>query len=273
MFSAENLNFSVNRKKLLDQVSLSIAPGTVTALVGPNGAGKSTLLKLFSRELVPDSGKLTINRMPLYTLAPEQAARLRAILPQKSDLVFDFRVFDVVEMGRLPHRRTVSGEVNREIIERSMKYADVYHLRKRIYTSLSGGEQQRVHLARVLSQIGDEQFDQPRYLFLDEPTSALDPEHQHTLLNLVRDFSRSRNVGVLLVVHDLNLASMYADTVAVMEQGVIRYCAEPFDAMAGSHVEAVFKVQADIRINPFKNCPLVVTRQKAPSNLQNQFKP
>ncbi|MEQ9098911.1 MAG: heme ABC transporter ATP-binding protein [Imperialibacter sp.] len=216
MYQGKNISYSVGPKKILDQVSVAVFPGKFTAIVGPNGAGKSTLLKALCRDILPDDGEISINgqAMPAYT--SKELALTRAVLPQKTHLSLAFTAEEVVMLGRTPHNTTNSQ--NKEIAKEVMREADVYHLKHRVYQTLSGGEQQRVNLARVLAQLHDQQ-EHPTYLLLDEPTSSLDIAQQHGLLDIVRQRCVERGYGVAAVIHDLNLAAQYADYFLFMKNG------------------------------------------------------
>ncbi|HBR97461.1 MAG TPA: heme ABC transporter ATP-binding protein [Gammaproteobacteria bacterium] len=265
MFEAKQICFKASGLTLLDDVSLQVTPGQVTALLGPNGAGKSTLLSVFSQENMPASGTVYLNGQPLSAYSRLASARLRAVLPQKSSLSFGFRAQEVVEMGRLPHQGLLSPTQERDIVEDAMALVQITHLRDRAYTRLSGGEQQRVHLARVLCQIWSDVGEQPRYLLLDEPTSALDLEHQHHVMNIVREFATSAGIGVLAVLHDLNLAAMYADQIAVIKAGKIEACDEPFAVITSDMIQRIFHVDAGVKENPYLGCPLVISKQRSDS--------
>lgn len=265
MIDGRNIFFRVGDRDLLQDVTVTVTPGRLTVLVGPNGAGKSTLLKVLAHEVAPSKGLVQLNGKALNDYSRIQLARQRAILPQKSSLSFPFSVQEVVEMGRLPLRTLSTRKNDANIVSMAMDYAHVSHLKESIYTSLSGGEQQRVHLARVLSQIWDSVDDSAshRYLLLDEPTSALDLEHQHHILQIVRNFARERHIGVLIVLHDLNLAAMYADEIVVMRSGKIVETASPYDVLTEDRIREVFSVDAGVIDNPFVQCPLVICKQKS----------
>ncbi|WP_416864827.1 MAG: heme ABC transporter ATP-binding protein [Imperialibacter sp.] len=216
MYQGKNISYSVGSKKILDQVSVAVFPGKFTAIVGPNGAGKSTLLKALCRDILPDDGEISINSQAIPTYSPKELALTRAVLPQKTHLSLAFIAEEVVILGRTPHSTTNSQ--NKEIAEEVMREADVYHLKHRVYQTLSGGEQQRVNLARVLAQLHDQQ-EHPTYLLLDEPTSSLDIAQQHGLLDIVRQRCVERGYGVAAVIHDLNLAAQYADYFLFLKNG------------------------------------------------------
>jgi iron complex transport system ATP-binding protein len=239
---------SVHRgtKTLLNNVSLAIRPGEVLAVLGPNGAGKSTLLRIAAGELTPELGETWIDGRPLESVPRLELARIRAVLPQASSVGFPACAEDIVALGRSPHYGVCDQLAHRRAVERALAWVDIGSLSQRNYGTLSGGEQQRVQLARVLAQIGiEENGSNPRYLLLDEPTTSLDLAHQHAILDIARRLSR-RNVGVLAVLHDLNLAAAYADQIVLLKQGEI--CAEGLsdDVLEPQTIRDVFGIAARV---------------------------
>jgi len=224
--AADQVEYTVDGRTLLDRVSLALAPGEVHAVLGRNGAGKSTLLRLLAGDLQPQNGSVSLNGRALMAWTPRARARMRAVLPQSESLRFGFTAAQVVALGRYacPQHRP---ETERRIVGEALQMAGVGELALRRYPSLSGGERARVQLARVMAQIWEPLGDAdtvtdagggPRYLLLDEPTASLDLAHQHGCLLQARCFAAS-GVGVLAVLHDPNLALRYADRVTVLEQG------------------------------------------------------
>lgn len=221
---AENLGYEVEGRRLLEGVSLGLAPGQVHAVLGRNGAGKSTLLRALAGDIQPQAGSIRLNGRTLAAWTPRQRARQRAVLPQSESLRFGFTVEQVVALGRYacPQHRP---EVESGIVLEALRLAGVAELAQRRYPSLSGGERARVQFARVMAQIWEplpesepELGGKGRYLLLDEPTASLDLAHQHGCLLQARCFAAG-GVGVLAVLHDPNLALRYADQVSVLEDG------------------------------------------------------
>ena len=253
MLALDAVTVRAGGRLLLDALTLAVAPGEVVAVVGPNGAGKTTALRVLAGERVPDDGRSALGGAPLSGVAPDRLARARAVLPQQSSLGFDFSALDVVQLGRTPHRAPRADD--RAAVGRAMERAGVAHLAARRYPTLSGGEQQRVHLARTLAQLDGTDGD--RYLLLDEPTSALDLAHQHAVLQTARD-EAARGVGVLAVLHDLNHASQYADRVAVLAGGRLVACGAPRDVLTPAVVRCAFGITVLVTDHPCLACPLVV---------------
>ena len=224
VLTATDLTVRRGDRTLLDRVSLALAPSRVTALVGPNGAGKSTLLRILSGELSPDLGSVAFLDQPLSGWPVAALARHRAVLPQESDLSFPFRVEEVVRLGRIPHPGGGDSPADHILARESLAQVDLTTFADRLYPTLSGGEKQRVHLARALAQLQPDPAAQPpaaRVLLLDEPTASLDLAHQHAVLSLARDLARREHVAVFAVLHDLNLALAYADDLLALAAGRI----------------------------------------------------
>ena len=240
---AENLHYSAGGRPLLQGVSLSVTPGKLHAVLGPNGAGKSTLLRLLSRELAPAQGRVTLNGKPLDEWTPQELARQRAVLPQSESLRFGFTVEQVVALGRLPCAQHAP-ERESEIVRAALALTNTTHLASRLYPTLSGGERQRAQLARVLVQIWEPVDDAPRYLLLDEPTASLDLKHQHDCLRLARDFA-ARGAGVLVVLHDPNLALSYADEVTLLCCGETIAGGAPAEVLTRERLRQVYGVNAE----------------------------
>lgn len=252
---AADVTVTVGKRPLIDRVSCAIVPGEILAVLGPNGAGKSTLIRSLAGELKPSSGEVTLNGRSLSNYPAEAVARQRAVLPQTSPLAFPFAVEEVVLMGRAPHVIGVESETDREIVRETMRRADVSHLAQQNYLTLSGGEKQRVHWARVMAQL--EGVTGPRYLLLDEPVSSLDMTHQHACLTLARELA-AQGVGVLAVLHDLNLAAMYADRVLLLRQGRVVGQGSPAELLTVERIHDVFAQRVVVLPHPERNCPLIV---------------
>lgn len=206
-------------RPLLTTVHAQFQPGQVTAILGPNGAGKSTLMSMLSGQRAPRGGRVLLGGAPLTAYATSALARQRAVLPQDTAVAFEFTVQEVVEMGRFPHRNRPSQDEAR-IARQAMEATGVAHLAGRSVNTLSGGERARAHLARALAQIWEPLPDgSARWLLLDEPTAALDLAHQHQAMALVRRWAQEQGVGVVAVLHDLNLALRYAHAVVLLGPG------------------------------------------------------
>lgn len=218
----ENATFSVSRSELL-------------GIVGPNGSGKSTLLRAMSRILPPKMGQILLQDEDLYKMRLAKVARRLAVVPQESGLDFPFTVEDIVMMGRIPHlkRFQKEGPHDREIVEQALALTDTRHLSQRLVTELSGGEKQRVLIARALAQ-------EPQVLFLDEPTSFLDLNYQIEIMELLTRLRQQQGLTVVMVVHDLNLASQYCDKLLVLKDGVIHTAGPPEKVVTEETIKEVY---------------------------------
>lgn len=246
---------TIGDRELLDDVSVTVVPGQVITVLGPNGAGKSTLMKVASGERQLSSGKVLLNGRSHWDL--RQQALMLGVLPQTSSLSFPFTVEEVVLLGRTPC--ATDRQQNRKITEQALEKVDALHLKSRHYTTLSGGERQRVHMARVLAQIWDKCPTGDRFLLLDEPTSALDPAHQQLTLKMARQQADEQGVGVLVILHDLNLAARYSDQLVILQKGKLAAQGTPRDVLTPGIIGSVFNIEVSISGHPAHNCPLVIT--------------
>ena len=257
MLVAENISYTVAGARLIRDISLTVNPGEVLAIIGPNGAGKSTFLKLLSGEIRPSAGAISLEGEELQKWGKLDYARKRAVMPQSTVIAFPFTVFEVVLLGRSPHIRGIEDERDQAIALAAMQMTEVNGLALRYYDTLSGGEKQRVQFARALTQIWGDEHIPTRYLFLDEPVAGMDPAHQHTALKVAREFSR-REVGVLVVLHDINLAAMYADRIAVFQDGNLYQCGKPDQVLTEPLIKEVFGLEVMLQRHPTWGCSVVI---------------
>ncbi len=255
--AARNVDVVLKTRRVLSGASLDVSPGELVTVLGPNGAGKSTFLNALSGEQSIENGDIRIGGDDLRTLSSSSLACKRALMPQKASLSFPFKVRDVVAMGRDPFRRTVDVSSNDEAVEWALGETDIGHLARRVYTQLSGGEQQRVQLARVLAQVWRESDEEPRFLLLDEPTSSLDLSHQHSVLNLAQRLTE-KGVGVIAVVHDLNLAALYASRVAILSNGRVVVAGDPEEVLEPTLIADVFDLSVHMVEDPDSGRKLIV---------------
>ncbi len=251
MIHAKKISLSIGNKKLLNNVNLQVMPGSFTAIAGPNGAGKTSLLKVLSHESNKYQGEVSINGKDasLYSIA--ELSALRAVLPQSSHVQFPFSVKQVVEMGRQQYKKQVPAVLN-EVME----LTGVSEWINRNYLSLSGGEQQRVQLARVLAQVW-EMKDHPRFILLDEPTSSLDIAQQQLIFSLVKQ-ACNRNIGVLAIVHDLNQVAQFADQLYFLKEGRVVAQGEPKKVFTKHIIEETFCCRVNVYHDPCTDCPYIV---------------
>ncbi len=295
---AQNVSFDVRGRSLLRDVSLSIHPGEVLAVMGPNGAGKSTLLKVLAGELAPSCGQVVQNGRNIGDIAAMELAQERAVMPQAASMVFPFCVREVVMLGRAPFRKISPRWLDLKLVDQAMAQADIAHLADQPYPALSGGEKQRVHLARALVQLWavpdieeprEQSFERAwmpyryrnkqvkhnkaasiaqalpafsegpcRFLLLDEPTAGLDIAHQHALLQTARQEARQGKAGVLMILHDFNQITRYADQVVLLRQGAVFASGSVDDVMQPALLSDLFESPVRAVPDPTGASPILV---------------
>ncbi len=246
MLALENISFSVGKKNLLQNVSIKFEAGKMNLIVGPNGAGKSTLIKLVNGQLKATSGEIYFGLNELSQLSIQQLSKIRAVLSQNIDMAFPLKVWEVVMMGRYPHFISKPTAQDEKACEEAMRFFDIWTLAERNYLTLSGGEKQRVHFARVLSQLWFPQKGQSRFLFLDEPLTFLDIHYQFQFMRQLQSLLKDQDLVVVGVVHDLNLAARFADTILLLNAGKVVAQGAPKEVLTAENVQLVFQLQVEI---------------------------
>lgn len=248
--------FSYGNEPVVRDVSLTLLPTDMLALAGPNGSGKTTLLKLLTGVRAPQSGDVSLDGRPVSQFAPRELARQVAVVPQRVESSLMFTVRQMVGMGRTPYIGLLGPpkRSDREAVDSALEVTELRSLADRRFTELSGGEQQRVALAMALAQ-------ETRFLLLDEPTVHLDLHHQHELLELLRQLHRNRGIGVIAVMHDLNLAALYFDRLAVMERGRLVADGATGETMTRPEVLSVFRAPLSVVRHPEADVPQVLLRR------------
>lgn len=257
MIEIEQLSVSLGGREILSDVSFAVPSGAVTAIIGPNGSGKSTLLKAMCRDHAY-TGSVHFDGREIGSMTTMEAATFRAVLPQSSTLPFPFTVREVVAMGITAGRPGPVGDRLRSLPEQALLAVDLAGFGGRYYGDLSGGEQQRVQLARVLCQVWQPVLDGvPRFLFLDEPVSSLDVKHQLIVMDVARRFADAGG-GVLAVLHDLNLAAMYADTLVALSAGRLVAHGTPANVLTDATIRTVFDAPLRVGATPRPGQPFVL---------------
>ncbi len=244
MLQLTDISYQVQGRPLLQGINLGVRPGAFTALMGSNGAGKSTLLKIISGELKTVEGQVSWGGKALQHWPGAELAKTRSVLRQQYNMQMPFSVYDIIAMGRYPHFKSRLTAQCKEVIAKVSEYVGVVPFLDRNYLTLSGGEQQRVQLARVLAQVWDTPSDQ-KLILLDEPVSALDIHYQHQLLALVKALTTA-NFTVIAVLHDLNLAMQYADDVLLLKKGNMVCFDHKEKALTEEHIYETFGVKASL---------------------------
>ena len=243
MVKLENVGYQIGKQWLVRNINVTIENGALWGLVGPNGAGKSTLLRLISGELLPTTGEIRIFDKPIRSYAPKELARLRAYLQQKRDINFPFTSLEVALFGRHPYLNGTKETLNDVSIARgALQRVEANMFEERLYPTLSGGEASRVDVARILTQV-------PDLFLLDEPTNHLDPRHQVRILNLCKTIC-SRGKTVITAIHDLNLASMYADQLLLLKDGRSVALGPPKTVLTLSQLSETYDISFDILAHP-----------------------
>ncbi len=239
-------------RPVLCGIDLRLEPGEMVALIGPNGAGKSTLLRLAGGVLRPSAGSATLLNRDLAGMRPREVAQQVAVVPQEGPIPVGLVVREMVGLGRTPYARLLLGSTahDREMVDWALAAAGVGELAARFVDELSGGERQRVILARALAQ-------EPRLLLLDEPTANLDLHHQVAMLELVRGLTRERGLAVLAAVHDLQLAALYCDRVALMHAGRVVSQGPPEAVLTEPLLLEAFGQRVVLSEHPTHGVPLV----------------
>ena len=245
ILDAQAVSVRLGKSPVLNDVTLSIPRGTVTAIIGPNGSGKSTLLRTLSRLLRPETGSVLLDGAAIARMSPGHVARQIATLPQSPGAVPGMTVQELVEQGRYPHTGPLRMITDRDraAVERALELTSSSRFRHRLLDSLSGGERQRVWIALALAQ-------EPRILLLDEPTTFLDINHQIQALNLIQALNREHGLTVVMALHDLNQASRYAERLVVLNDGRIVEEGPPTEVIREDVLASVFNVQAHINVSP-----------------------
>lgn len=240
-YSTENICVEVGNKRLINEISVDVKPGHFSVILGPNGAGKSTLLKVFSNDISPVHGETRIEGTPISMIDRTKIAKRRAVLPQSSNVTFNFNAIDIIKMGRIPYNE--SDMASAAVIKEVMDITKTKEFASRQYNTLSGGERQRVQFARVLAQIWpDEKDTDTKYLLLDEPTSALDPLYQLEILKIAKWLAKEKGFGVLAVLHDLNQAMSFADDIYLLKDGKLAKTGTPEMVLDKSTIQNIWGI-------------------------------
>ncbi|RXJ74522.1 heme ABC transporter ATP-binding protein [Veronia nyctiphanis] len=250
--SIKDVSLKLGDKEILRNVTARFRKGELTIILGPNGTGKSSLLKLITQEL-ESKGDITLHDKDIKDWSGPERASFMGVLPQSSDLSFAFNVREVVEMGGLS--LAVSQKELSAIADEQMRKTEVYALANRLYPTLSGGEKQRVHLARVLTQISRARHG--TVLLLDEPTAALDLSHQHNTLKLAKNMAEE-GASVIAVIHDLNLAAQYADRIMILNSGFIMADGSPKQVITKEIINRVYRWPVDVFTHPERGHPVIM---------------
>ena len=243
MIVANNITYKIGNKTILNDVSVTFAAGKINLILGPNGAGKSTLVKVICNQIKPQRGTIYYGKNNLKDSAIGQLAKIRAVLSQNTELAFPLKVKEVVMMGRYPHFQVNPREKDKNACTEAMRFFDVEAMADRDYLTLSGGEKQRVHFARVVSQIWYNDHEDCRYLILDEPLTFLDVHYQFHFMHKLQDLMKQENLVIVGVVHDLNLAAKFADHLVLLNKGNLLASGTKTEVLTKEHMKAAYRLE------------------------------
>lgn len=253
VLKVHDIECSYGSARVLNGLTFSIERGSFTGVIGPNGSGKSTLLRCISRVLKPARGSVFLEGNNLYNLSFLEAARKMAVVPQDTAVNFPFTVEEVVMMGRSPHlgRFQLEGKRDFEVTSRVMELTNISYLADRLITAISGGERQKVIIAKALAQ-------EPEVILLDEPTSHLDINHQVEILNLLQRLNREEGLTIISIFHDLNVAAQYCDRLILMQKGRIFAVGIPEKVLTADNIKSVYGADVLVRKHPVTGRPTVM---------------
>jgi iron complex transport system ATP-binding protein len=251
--------------KILSHLSFEVADGTFFGIIGPNGSGKTTLIKALSRILAPQSGTIYLEEKELSSLSHRDLAREVSVVPQETTISFDFSVEEIVMMGRHPYQNRFSAETPEDlaIVRHAMELTNTLRFRERSVNEISGGERQRVIIARALAQ-------QPKILLLDEATSHLDISHEMEILSIIHDLKGE--VTVVAIFHDLNLAAHYCDELILLNEGRIVGMGTPAEVLTRDHIREVYGIDVVVRSNPVTGKPYVIPIAREAGPVENNLR-
>lgn len=241
IISVADLSFKYNNDEILKNINFEIEKGSFISILGPNGSGKTTLLKNICNLLEPYNGSIFIDNEDIKDIKYKELAKEMAVVHQNDDLDFDFSVYDIVAMGRYPYLKRFQKESSHDfdIIKKAMIDTEVWNLKDKNIKEISGGEAQRVMVARALTQ-------QPEILILDEPISHLDIKHQIGILSLCKKLNKENNITILMTIHDINLAGKYSDHIILINNGKIESIDTPKNVLTEENIEKVYGVEVEI---------------------------
>ena len=253
----EGLTGGYGASPVIKDISFGIERGDFVGIIGPNGSGKSTLLRFLTRVLTPKQGAIYFEERDIHGIRLKELFRNIAFVPQDTVINFSYSVWEIVLMGRIPHLGRLELETKRDfaIAEKALLFTDSRQFKDSKVNELSAGERQRVLIAKALAQ-------EPRLIFLDEPTSHLDIGHQIEILSLLKRLNREEGLTIVIVLHDLNLASEYCNRLILLERGSINTQGSPFDVLTYQNIERVYKTVVVVRENPFSRKPYIILISK-----------
>lgn len=254
MIEVKKLNITLSNKSILNEINLSFKEGRFYCIAGPNGSGKTTLLRTLTKVLAINNKAIFVDNKDINTISQKKISQKIGFVPQSSTLDCDFTAFDVVMMGRSPYQHPLQSDSIQDvrIVKEAMDFTDTWHLRHTPVRVLSGGEKQRIIIARALAQ-------QTNILILDEPVSNLDILHQLEILQLLKRLNRDKNITIIAVLHDLNHILNYAQEVILLHHGNVIAHGHPLDVLNNENIKHVFSVNTLFIDNPTNGNKILIT--------------
>lgn len=262
-----NLEFGYGDSLILKDISFNVKKGEFLSIIGPNGSGKSTLLKTLNRLTHIKNGSILIDDKDIEEYKTKDLAKKVALVPQDTTLDYEFSVEDVVTMGRHPYKGRFEKEdqEDKAIVYEAMEMTNTFTLKDRLITEISGGERQRVFIAKALAQ-------KTQIIFLDEPTSHLDINHQMDVLNLLKKLNKEKNITIILVIHDINLAARYSDEIILLNHGIIQGKGTPEEVITSENVELAYNLNVIIEKSKYTDTPYLIPLEVRPRLDKNEIK-
>ena len=250
----ESIDINLNKREILKNISIEVKEKEILSIIGPNGAGKSTLLRSLAGDINPTNGNIFYDEININQIDIQERAFTRSVMSQLQPIAFDFSVKEIVEMGWINRGESKYADQFDDAVKEVILKCGVKDLIDRNFNNLSGGEQRRIHFARTLLQLWrPSNSSDPKYLFLDEPTANLDLTYEIKLLNIVKDVAQE-GAGVILVLHDLNLAAKFSDKVAILKGGLLIDIGLPKDILKSTLLSDIYEIKVEV-----KNDPLLIT--------------
>jgi len=256
VYKIENLSFKIQKKEILKSINLEIKTNTFLSIIGPNGCGKSTLIKSINRNLDIQNGTITLNGRNIENFRHKELALKRSVLNQSLFFPYSFKAIEIVEMGLYAYN--LNTKEKKEILDYIVSKLNLKPLQDKEYSNLSGGEKQKIQLARVIVQLYASKENE-KYLFLDEPTLNLDVFYQYKILDLAKELQKDLKIGVCAVLHDINQAYLYSNEIVMMKEGEIKYFGKTNDVLTYENIYDIFQVQSEFVYSKKLQRDIIVT--------------
>ena len=237
----ENISFEINNKKILNNISFEIQKGEILTFLGPNGSGKSTIIDILSGTKKKNKGKIFFDNTEIEKINIKTQALIRSTMAQSQQIFYDFSVKEIIELGWIQYEK----KKFQDSLTKVSKECGISNLLDENFNNLSGGEQQRIHFARTLIQLYNNYKDKNRYFFLDEPTANLDITHEINLIEIIKKKAKE-GFGVLIALHDLNLAYSFSDKIALIKDGEIKYIGKPNEVLTENRLQEIYNTPISI---------------------------